>query len=355
MDQPFVSVVTPFYNTAPYLAECIESVLAQSYTHFEYILSDNCSTDGSGEIAASYARRDPRIRLIRQERLLSQEDHYNSVLRTISVSSQYCKIVQADDLIFPECLAAMVRAFERSASIGLVSSYYLKGDTVLGSGFPHGVEILKGGDMARLFLRTGLFVFGSESTVMYRASMVCESANFLDGSLLHADTEKCLQILQRWEFGFVHQVLSFLRMDNMNESISTRARDYRPRDLDNYITTQRYAPAFLDADEAALIKRRSRRSYYHCLALQVLRLQGTAAFWRYHQQGLKTLGETVDIPYLSVCLVGQLLWTAVNPGLAVARVCRFLRRKLGLKPPAPQQSMVQLKAAGLPSAGVQAK
>ena len=61
-DQPLVSVVTPFYNTADYLRECIESVLAQTYTRFEYILVDNQSTDGSAEIAAEYSKRDSRIR-----------------------------------------------------------------------------------------------------------------------------------------------------------------------------------------------------------------------------------------------------------------------------------------------------
>ena len=62
---PLVSVLTPFYNTAPYLAECIESVLAQTRGDFEYLLVDNCSTDGSDDIAAGYAARDPRI----QERM----------------------------------------------------------------------------------------------------------------------------------------------------------------------------------------------------------------------------------------------------------------------------------------------
>src|ERR1700758_5550627 len=134
--RPFVSVVTPFYNTAPYLAQCIESVLAQTYAEFEYILVDNCSTDGSTEIAESYARRDPRMRVIRCSEFVPQLKNYNRALAEISDASQYCKIVQADDYIFPQCLELMVQAFEQSKSIGLVSSYWLHGDVIAGSGYP---------------------------------------------------------------------------------------------------------------------------------------------------------------------------------------------------------------------------
>ena len=68
--KPFISVVTPFYNTQKYLAECIESVLRQTYQNWEYILVDNCSSDGSSEIAARYASQCDKIRVIQTEEVL---------------------------------------------------------------------------------------------------------------------------------------------------------------------------------------------------------------------------------------------------------------------------------------------
>jgi len=58
--QPLVTVLTPLYNGEKYLAECIESVLNQTYLHWNYVIVNNCSTDGSLAIAASYAAKDRR-------------------------------------------------------------------------------------------------------------------------------------------------------------------------------------------------------------------------------------------------------------------------------------------------------
>jgi glycosyltransferase involved in cell wall biosynthesis len=328
MSDPPISVVTPFRNTAPYLINCIESVLAQSYSRFEYILSDNCSTDGSAEIAEAYARRDPRIRLIRQSQLSSQVQHYNRALAQISPASQYCKMVQADDFIFPECLRLMVQAFEQSESIGLVSAYDLKRDIVRGSGFPYPTSQLSGKEMARLCLRTGLFVFGSPTTVMYRSSLIHKCHYFFNESLMHEDTEKCMQILKEWDFGFVHQVLSFLRTEN--ESVSSAVRAFQPDALDRYILVQRYAPVFLEAGEAAALKKSSKRAYYRVLANEALRLR-EAAFWRYHKVGLKTMDEELNWPYLAGEIGRQLIRAAVNPGSTLARALRYWNRKMKRK------------------------
>jgi glycosyltransferase involved in cell wall biosynthesis len=99
--EPFVTVVTPFYNTREFLAECIESVVGQTYENWEYILIDNQSTDGSTEIAEYYASRFPnKIRIIHTNSFLSQVQNYNFAFSHVSSTSKYCKMVQADDWIF---------------------------------------------------------------------------------------------------------------------------------------------------------------------------------------------------------------------------------------------------------------
>jgi glycosyltransferase involved in cell wall biosynthesis len=278
---------------------------------------DNCSTDGSGDIAASFAARDSRVRLVRRSSLLSQVQNYNAAVLEISSASQFCKIVQADDYIFPDCLRLMLEAFAQSEAIGLVSSYYLKGDSLRGSGFPHPTTWMPGREMARFYLRSGVFVFGSPSTVMYRSSLVRDHSPFFDESLLHEDTEKCLQLLEHCDFGFVHQVLSFLRLGN--ESISSTVRDFQPDALDWYIIAQRYAPIFLETHEAEALQLESRREYYAVLAREALRFPGPG-FWEYHQRGLKSLGETIDHPYLALRVFWRFLTLVANPGTAIARL-----------------------------------
>ena len=56
--EPLVTVLTPVYNGEDFLAQCIESILAQDYRNFEYIIVNNCSKDRTLEIAQSYAEKD---------------------------------------------------------------------------------------------------------------------------------------------------------------------------------------------------------------------------------------------------------------------------------------------------------
>jgi glycosyltransferase involved in cell wall biosynthesis len=126
------------------VAECIESVLRQTYRNWEYILVDNCSTDGSNVIVERYVSRDERLRLLRNATFLSQAQNHSLGLRQISPKSKYCKIVHADDWIFPECLERMVALAESDESVGIVAAYSLEGVAIGGAGFPYTASVISG-------------------------------------------------------------------------------------------------------------------------------------------------------------------------------------------------------------------
>ncbi len=128
--RPLVWVVTPVHNGERYLAECIESVLAQTYDNWEYLVVDNCSTDRTSEIVRAYCQRDERVRLERNSEFLPMIANWNRALRMIPRAAKYCKVVHADDALFPHCLERMVEVAERHSSVAIVSSHALWGDEI---------------------------------------------------------------------------------------------------------------------------------------------------------------------------------------------------------------------------------
>ena len=239
-----VSVVTPVHNTASYLPECIESVLSQTYQNFEYIIVENQSQDESGEIADHYARLDERIRVIRTDMLLPQAANYNFALRQISPTSRYTKVCQADDWLYPRCIEEMVALGELNPSIGLISSYSLSGTRVENIGLPVGSSLLNGRDACALFLRDYIYLFGTPTTVMYRSDIIRSRDPFYQEDRLHEDTEVCLEILERTDFGFVHQILSYCR--EHEQSITSSEMDMVPKPIDRVILVKNHGRRHLD-------------------------------------------------------------------------------------------------------------
>ena len=128
-EEPLVSVITPVYNGESYLAECIDSVLAQTYSSWEYVIVNNCSTDGTLEIAERYARLDKRIHVYSNEVLLDIIENHNRAFRLLSAQSKYCKIVSADDCLFPNA-SPVWSTSPRGIVVGIVGSYQLSGNIV---------------------------------------------------------------------------------------------------------------------------------------------------------------------------------------------------------------------------------
>ena len=67
MRKGFIGVIVPVYKVEKYIAECLESILAQRYTNFRLILVDDGTPDNAGKICDEYAKKDSRITVIHQE------------------------------------------------------------------------------------------------------------------------------------------------------------------------------------------------------------------------------------------------------------------------------------------------
>jgi glycosyltransferase involved in cell wall biosynthesis len=323
-DQPFVGIVTPVYNTAEYLAECIESVLNQTYQNWEYLIVDNCSTDGTAQIAQRYAAKDPRIRVQENQKFLSAIANHNNALRQISSDSKYCKVVFGDDWLFPECLEKMVTVAEEYPTIGLVSAYALKGDKVAWDGLPYGRRFVSGREICRLHFLDRLHVFGSATTVLYRADLIRERQSFYNVANIHADTEACFDLLRTSDFGFVHQVLSFtrVRVASLRE-MSNELQTDLPGTLHTLLTHGR---SFLSKDEFDGLLRQHVASYYRFLGKSCL-LGRETDFWKYHR---KQLSDS-RVGYSPVRLFKAVLMTIAHallrPGETLAKLVNIKHQR----------------------------
>jgi glycosyltransferase involved in cell wall biosynthesis len=320
---PRVSVVTPFYNSFDYLEQCIESVLRQSYRHLEYILVDNCSSDESLTIAERFAAKDSRIRLIKATEFRAQVENYNYALSLIDPQSRYCKIVQADDWIYPGCLEAMVEVAERHSSIGIVGAYSLRGKSLRGEGLPVEQWHVPGRAAGRIQMLEDKFFTGSPTTIMYRADLVRSRRPFYELDRYHEDTEVAYEIFRRYDLGFVHQVLSYQRVDS--ESIMGQRRSYQPHLLDRLIILDRFGKHFLSAEELSAACTQIERTLVRFLARSLMRGQ-SAEFWRYQEGGYRTMGRSLPRLKMFLSIVDQILDVVLNPKRALEAVLARLRR-----------------------------
>jgi len=105
-DFPLISIGIPVYNAQSTLAATIESALAQDYTNFEILLSDNASIDGSIEICREYARRDSRIKFFEQSENIGAGANFVFVLN--QANGEYFKWLASDDIISINSLSLSV-------------------------------------------------------------------------------------------------------------------------------------------------------------------------------------------------------------------------------------------------------
>lgn len=233
---PTVSICLPVYNGARFLAEAIDSLLAQTFEDFELLISDDGSTDQSVEVIRKYAALDPRIKHWTNECNLGLFANYNLCLQ--NAQGRFIKPFAQDDVLEPDCLQRQLEVLVENPNVTLVSvSRFLidelgevqplhRGFINAGDLIPADV-VVKGADVIRRALFPVTNFIGEPATVMFRRESI--GAGF-DTKFHHlGDLEFWLRILLNGYFYFIDEPLcSFRQHGDSKSTANTKALLFLP-------------------------------------------------------------------------------------------------------------------------------
>jgi glycosyltransferase involved in cell wall biosynthesis len=243
---PKVTIITPNYNHARYLARRLDSILAQSFRDFELIVLDDASTDNSREVIAPYLH-DARVRTIFNERTSgSAYKQWNLGLRR--ATGEYVWIAESDDYAEPTLLETLVDRLDRHPSTGLAmcQSWIVDDeDRILFDNEVY-LRLLKICERRLLsrwkedfvadgqeFCRNYLYPYNSianASAVVFRRCALEAVKGAPDEMKIFGDWMTYVNVLLRWDIAFVSAHLNFFRRHGATCRMQT-PRDIALREL----------------------------------------------------------------------------------------------------------------------------
>jgi len=176
--QPLVSICIPSYNSEKFISATLESVLAQSFTNFEVLITDDKSTDRTVSIIKEF--NDPRINLIQNEQNLGLGANWNKVLSC--AQGEYVKLLGDDDVLHPQCLTRQVEALEApvnaSAVLAICNRNIIntRNEIVMRRKFPFGPGLVSGRKLIRNSVRWGSNLIGEPVVGLFRRRVLNETA-----------------------------------------------------------------------------------------------------------------------------------------------------------------------------------
>ena len=166
------SIIVPVYKVEQYLTRCVESIVAQTYSHLEIILVDDGSPDGSGALCDTLAEGDPRIKVIHKENGGVASARNTGIE---AATGDYLMFVDSDDYIKPHMVEALVRsAIETEADIVIGGYTALTRRGTINRTFGGGVYSGPGQISALLDRKIGDSILNSCCGRLYRAEVVKE-------------------------------------------------------------------------------------------------------------------------------------------------------------------------------------
>ena len=214
----------PVYNSEKHLGEAIESILAQTFTEFEFIIVDDCSQDGSADIIREYQKRDTRIQLIQHEKNQGQAGARNRGIR--AAGGDYVGAMDSDDISLPERLRAQVEYLKSNPDIGAVGVGTQKVNEDLS---PRSAYRLRSSHASIVLdMLTGGIAIVRASMMVRRRFLLSSGGYITDREFdISTDSELTLRLLFETEikFGNIIEILYLYRIHESNISLDNDPRD----------------------------------------------------------------------------------------------------------------------------------
>lgn len=282
--RPLVSVLVTVYNRAAFLQATLESILASVFSDFEVLVVDDCSTDGSLNIAYEIAQTDSRIKVYANEKNLG--DYGNRMHVAGLACGTYLKYVDSDDLIYPHSLGVMVNSLDRHESAAVALSHSLPEDEQ-----PYPWLLSPEEAYRKHFLGRGCFGCGPSGAIIRRAAFA-EVGGFRREWGVLSDIDLWLRMAARWPVLLLPPGLVWWRRHEGQEfSCNDAALVYLQRGFELTIQTLNEAscPMSSDARDAAVGK--ASQNYARKLLALGTKGRRPRIAWQFFRDSRLTLGQ----------------------------------------------------------------
>lgn len=215
---PKISVVMPAHNTGRYIKDAIDSILNQTFTDFEFIIIDDCSTDDSYRIIKEYLNKDDRIILFRNEKNLGIAS--TRTKGTLCARGKYIVTMDSDDISLPTRLEKQYKYLEAHKDCGVVGSHV---EMFNGNNEIVGTKKFQENDID---LRKRIFLY---SPVVQPAAMVrkevFDNIGYYDPKYVNAsDLDFWFRLGTKYKFSNIQEVLLRYRIHNGSITVNNLKR-----------------------------------------------------------------------------------------------------------------------------------
>lgn len=267
IEKPLITVITVTYNSSAYVRDAIESVLANAYQNFEYLISDDCSSDNTWEIIREY--KDPRIKSWRNEPNIGEYNNRNKCIQR--ATGEFIFFVDGDDILLYRGLEDAVREIVRFPDCGF---------GVVRPGSPKfiGPVELQREDAVNLEYFGGGVLDSSVTNNVYRTSFI--KKNLFLTQYRTADTFTRMNFLKKTNVLVLYSNVSIWRQSPTQASRKVSEQQLRADILDFYKNYVFADKGFLTEDQTERLKR-----YYYRIFFKYM--MGSIKRGRFNKNKLK--------------------------------------------------------------------